>query len=83
MPEPYTERDFWSEYRKYFGDLNHQYIANSDWEAAFAQLKPLREEQRGRESDAKYLDPYTQATGEFLEYVCGRALPNHLTGDTV
>jgi hypothetical protein len=34
-------------------------------------------------ADAGYLDPYMQATGEYLEYICGRPLNNPVTGDTV
>ncbi len=82
MPEPYTYAEFLADAQKNLG-ASHIYYDSKSYQKAYEEVKPLIEERRAAESAAKYLDPYTQATGEFLEYVCGRALPNSLTGDTV
>lgn len=40
----------------------------------WAEIQAARAEHEAAKCAAVYLEPYTQATGEFLEYACGRAL---------
>lgn len=47
------------------------------------EYEHIRAEQMATRSAWLYFDLYTQETGEFLEYVCGRPLNNPLTGCTV
>ncbi len=65
-----------------FGEMNEAYL-RALYPEEWAAIDSRREDDLQRARDAAYLDPYMQATGEFLEYVCARPLPNPLTGDTV
>jgi hypothetical protein len=66
-----------------FDDPYWERIARKEFPEEWAAIDAQREADAQRARDAASVDPYLQATGEFLEYVCGRPLPNPLTGCTV
>lgn len=78
----YTYDEFLNDAQKNLGP-SHVYYDQKSFRQAYEEMKPLVEAHRAAERAAKYLDPYMQATGEWLEYTGGRPLPNSLTGDTV
>ena len=60
-------------YGKSYGEMSESYLRRmypDDWAAIAAERAAAAK----AKAASVYFDPYQQATGEFLEYACGRAL---------